>query len=286
MTPHSEVGSETCDRARRVPETAVLAADDPLSSSALVARAAALGIPIRTRSNLSSGTTLVVQTGGSLELRRAEELDRPGVRAALEEAHSARRRLRRGEPLRRALGTGHGPIWDATAGLGGDSWLLASCGRPVLAIERSPLLILLLEDALAKLLSAHSVTQGAHAPDPRVCPRAWRVPVLELAQGDACELLPRLLRAGRPIPDVIYLDPMFPQRRKRSPLPRKAAQLLRELSGPPEDAQRLLAVARTCCRDRVVVKRALEAEPVTEAPRASHCGKLVRYDVYAGAAAH
>ena len=80
-------------------------------------------------------------------------------------------------------------------------------------------------------------------------------------------------------PDVVYLDPMFPLR-KRSALAKKEMRVLRRLVGDDEDAGELLEVARRAARRRVVVKRTPEAPPLAAAPTMSYRGKLVRYDVY------
>ena len=80
-------------------------------------------------------------------------------------------------------------------------------------------------------------------------------------------------------PDVIYLDPMF-QPRRSSALPRKPAQVLRQLVGLDQDELELFEVARRCARQRVVVKRADDAPPLVEGVDHSHRGKIVRYDVY------
>ncbi|MDX9873728.1 MAG: class I SAM-dependent methyltransferase [Spongiibacteraceae bacterium] len=160
------------------------------------------------------------------------------------------------EPLR---------VVDATAGLGRDSLVLAHAGFDVTLIERSPIVAALLEDGLQRARQAR---------DPAINAAATR---MQLLQGDACRLLAQW-RATRP--DVIYLDPMFPDERK-SALPKKEMRLFQQLLGPGNDTE-LLAVARTVATRRVVVKRPLKGPALSErAPSYVLSGKAVRFDVYA-----
>ncbi|MHC5004159.1 MAG: class I SAM-dependent methyltransferase [Planctomycetota bacterium] len=99
---------------------------------------------------------------------------------------------------------------------------------------------------------------------------------LEVVEGDARTVLPALA----PPPDVVYVDPMYPPKRKRSALPPKPIVIVRRLVGPDEDAGELLSVARRVALRRVVVKRPPWAPPLSDDAVASHAGKLARYDVF------
>jgi len=175
-------------------------------------------------------------------------------------------RLRRAglrkEALARAVGLGSGTrtVLDATAGLGGDSALLAWLGAQVTAVERQPVVAALLRDGLRRA-----------AADPRFGALAGRVQVVV---GDAREVL----RAGEP-PDAVLIDPMFPA--GRTALGRGELQLLRRIVGEDEDADELLAVALAVARRRVVVKRPARASPLAgRAPHLSSRGASTRFDVY------
>ena len=170
--------------------------------------------------------------------------------------------LSRRQPLARALGKHNKTIIDATAGLGQDAFLMAAMGYQVIAIERSPVLAALLDDAII-----------SSASDPRLS-RALRGRLTMIA-GDARTLIPL-----QPPVDVIYLDPMFPPKRSKSALPKRELVLLRKLVGEDPDAEQLFAVARQHARNRVVVKRPLYAPSLGQEPNYSQTGKLVRYDVY------
>ncbi len=188
------------------------------------------------------------------EKLRLKDLREPRSRSfAVAEKVLPRRQAKRG-PLAQSVGPRSKTVIDATAGWGGDSLLLFTMGYQVTAIERHPLVAAMLTDGFRRL---------PH--DDRHVPTALA--------GDAADMLYSL-----PSPDCIFLDPMFPSKRKSSALPRRSLRLLRELVGDDQDAEQLLGVARSVCR-RVVVKRA-DDSPAIGKPDTSFAGKLVRYDVY------
>ena len=82
-------------------------------------------------------------------------------------------------------------------------------------------------------------------------------------------------------PDVIYLDPMFPERQK-SALVKKEMRLLRDLVGDDTDAATLLTTALTRAKKRVVVKRPRLAERIIAAPEpdVAFKGASCRFDCY------
>jgi 16S rRNA (guanine1516-N2)-methyltransferase len=171
----------------------------------------------------------------------------------------------RRDPLLRAIGTAPRHVLDSTAGFGNDAFSLALAGHTVIAAERCLPIALLLEDAL-----------DAARADPELAPAASRI---ELRVGDAAEVLETLRAHDREV-DCIYLDPMFPPRRKSSALAKLPLQILQELVGPDTDSESLFAAAREMARDRVVVKRPDHADPLLANPTVSYAGKLTRHDVY------
>ena len=165
---------------------------------------------------------------------------------------------RRG-PMGRALGKVVGTVVDATAGFGSDACRLVCMGYRVVAMERSPLIGALLQDAWRRCGIESKIHQR-----------------MQVMVGDAGELLPRLA----PTPDVVYIDTMFPPKRKASALAKRRLRLLREIVGADQDAEALFRVAATTARHRVVVKRPKHAPPLFSGAAGSHGGKLARYDVY------
>ena len=80
--------------------------------------------------------------------------------------------------------------------------------------------------------------------------------------------------------DVVYLDPMFPHR-KKSALVKKEMRVFQQLLGSDDDADSLLAPARELAGKRVVVKRPAYAEPLADVPPAmAITSKKHRFDVY------
>ncbi len=171
--------------------------------------------------------------------------------------------ISRRQPLARAVGRRAHNIVDVTAGFGDDALLLAAIGYRVTAIERCPIVGALLRDGIMR---ACADSKLAGLLDQR----------LTLVIGEARELLPGL----DPMPDTIYMDPMFPPKRKRSALARKSVRVLRELVGDDEDAPQLLQLCLRQAKHRVVVKRPHYAAPLMAKPSLSYSGKLVRYDIY------
>lgn len=168
--------------------------------------------------------------------------------------------LSRRQPLARAIGKKTKTVVDATAGYCQDALLLALMGFHVTAIERSPVVAALARDGLQRF-AALAGTRLANR--------------LQLVAGDALALIPTAAR-----PDTIYLDPMFPAKRKKSAAVKKEMRLLRELVGDDPDAAVLLEASRHVALDRVVVKRPDDAPPLAPDPSMSIAGKLVRYDIY------
>ena len=153
-------------------------------------------------------------------------------------------------------------VVDATAGLGEDSFLLAAAGCRVLLFERDPVIADLLSDALDRAAS-----------DPETSVAASR---MTLVRGDSIPSLPSL----DPSPDVVLLDPMFPERTK-SALVKKKFQLIHQLEKPCDDERALLDAAIAANPRRIVVKRPAKGPFLAGvAPSFTLAGKAVRYDVY------
>ncbi len=195
----------------------------------------------------------------------------PGiVRAEIDSARMRhRRRSGHNELLGRAVGVGRRAalcVLDATAGLGRDAAVLADLGCAVLLCERHPLVALLLRDALDRIRASG---------DPWGTELARR---LSLRAVDAMSLPVSVLA---PI-DVIYLDPMFPSRRKSAAVKKEMRLFQSLVAGSTEGSgEELLGWALDQDVARVVVKRP-SAAPALGELRPSHSikGKSVRFDVH------
>jgi len=159
---------------------------------------------------------------------------------------------------------------DATAGLGVDAFLLASAGWHVRMIEQSPVIHALLVDGLQRA-QQEALSSGADA--------AFIETVARLSLAD-CEDSRVALTQVEPV-DVIYLDPMFPTRKKTAQV-KKDRWLLQQLHDESAEGKYLLDIARHRAR-KVVVKRPVNAEPLDEVkPSSSLTGKTSRFDIYVG----
>ncbi len=165
--------------------------------------------------------------------------------------------------LAHAIGRKTKTVLDATTGWGQDSLHIFRMGYDVQCIERSPIMLELLSDAFKRLSQQPWVQNLALTPP-------------ALLAGNAIDLLANLPQA----PDCIYLDPMFPPKRKKSALAKKALLVLRELLGDDEDKNLLFTTALNATAKKVVVKSPDYAEPLGGKPSESFHGKLCRYDVY------
>ena len=185
-----------------------------------------------------------------LELRRAGE--RRGAFVSLAELA---RRSAQGGDLLRACGVTDArkpAVLDVMAGWGVDGLVLAGRGCAVTLVERLPALSALQQD-----LARRSGLQA------------------EIVCGDGFEVL------HRAAPEVVYLDPMFPERAKTS-LPGKRMQWLAELAhGDERPLADWLTLARQRARQRVVLKRR-RRDPTVLEPDWRIDGRTVRYDVYRG----
>jgi len=174
----------------------------------------------------------------------------------------------RGQALARAVGmkAGFSPdIFDATAGLGRDGFVLASLGSRVTLCERSPLVAALLHDALRR--AADDSTIGA-----------WIEDRLQLVNADAGHYLLKLAEAQRP--QVVYIDPMYPPGKSHAQA-KKGMRALQQLVGPDLDSEALLDSALQTAGRRVVVKRPHRAGWIHDRkPDTSIASKKTRYDIY------
>lgn len=166
-------------------------------------------------------------------------------------------------PMAQALGRKTKTVIDATAGWGGDSFLIYSMGYELICLERSPVMAELLTDGFARLQKQEWLVKSALAAP-------------QFIFGDAINRLAELENQA----DCIYLDPMFPPKRKESALAKKSMLVLRDLLGDDMDKQQLFEAAIKATAKRVVVKSPDYAEPLAGKPSESFHGKLLRYDVY------
>lgn len=152
---------------------------------------------------------------------------------------------------------------DATAGLGEDAFLLAAAGFHVELYERNPIIAALLSDALRRA-----------SEEPALAPIVDR---MQLHREDSIRMLPHLM----PAPDIVTLDPMFPERKKTG-LTKKKLQMLQQLEQPCSEERALLDAAIACRPRRIVIKRPLKGPYLAnQKPSFTIKGKAIRYDCIA-----
>lgn len=216
-----------------------------------------LGIPQAANSNRDYRWKLTVR-GDALVLMQT---DCPDLRPLSVDLVRTRARFkslpisRRG-PLGRALGRRTETVIDATAGWGQDLILVWMMGMKVTAMERSSVIGALLLDGVRRF---EQFEQGGD--------------LVRVVIGDARALL------RDHTADCVYLDPMFPPKRKSSALAKRPLLVLRELVGDDDDRQELFECAWRAAGKRLVAKRPAYATPWRQ-PDQTFSGKLMSYDLY------
>lgn len=99
---------------------------------------------------------------------------------------------------------------------------------------------------------------------------------MKLVEADSIESMGKMLD----FVDLIYLDPMFPERQKTG-LIKKKFQLLQKLESPCRDEKDLLAAALQVKPKKIVIKRPAKGPYIAdEKPDYSIMGKAIRYDCF------
>lgn len=165
-------------------------------------------------------------------------------------------------------------VLDLTAGLGQDAFVLAGLGCKLTMIERVDIVYQLLDDGLQRALMNGDIELREI------------VSTMQLKNCNAIDYLKSLLNDNVKA-DVIYLDPMFPEREKKAKV-KKSMSAFHSLVGSDDDAGELLQLALMCANYRIVVKRPRKAMSIAEQypqlnlPKAGLVleGKSSRYDIY------
>ncbi len=178
---------------------------------------------------------------------------------------------------------------DATAGMAEDSLLLAAAGFEVVLYEKDPIIYILVKDSLER---ARNIPELSEA-----------VSRMRLVNGDSIEAMRELRcdindcadiegeadsgnnkremniegNAAKP-PDIILLDPMFPERQK-SGLVKKKFQLIHNLERPCSDEEAMMEAAMAARPQKIIIKRPLKGPYLAGIkPSYSLTGKSIRYD--------
>lgn len=241
----------------------VLSGEDSASSQSLSKRLGAPLISLHKIKQIKEGFYLAWQDGRLMLFDVASPKKGLSVEFDARCAEQASWPAPKSGPLAQAIGRKTQTVVDATAGWGQDCFHIFRMGYQVHCIERSKVMAELLRDGLLRLEQQFWMQQ-------------LKLKSPQLIAGNAIEVLKSLDFT----PDCIYLDPMFPPKRKKSALAKKAMVVLKDIVGNDDDRGELFASARQATGRRVVVKSPDYAESIGGKPNESFSGKLVRYDVY------
>jgi 16S rRNA (guanine1516-N2)-methyltransferase len=227
--------------------------------------------------NVDSGSFLLCMTEQGLVLQATgKKAPGPIMVDFVHGANAHRRQFGggKGQMIAKAIGlkgTYKPHVLDVTAGLGQDGFVLATLGCQVTLVERSPVVYPLLADGLSR---AQLVIDGE------------LLDVVNRLQVKHSHSIDYLHRLEEPV-DVIYLDPMFPERKSKAEV-NKSMKAFHALVGEDNDAGELLLAALNKATYRVVVKRPRKAPTISEQypeldlpkPSLVFEGKSTRFDVY------
>lgn len=171
-----------------------------------------------------------------------------------------------GEAIAKAVGIKKGylpNVLDATAGLGRDAFVLAAIGCKVHMLERHPVMRMLLQDGLDRAYMDAEIGEWMQQ-------RMQLLPQPDLTA----------LNSSNMDIDVIYLDPMFPHK-KKSALVKKEMRIVQQLVGADLDADQFLSHAKILAKKRVIVKRPDYAPFLNQQkPNLEYRTKSHRFDIY------
>ena len=236
---------------------------DETASAELRSLAAPFGLTVIDRQPEEDSFLIADESG--ISLCRAGEKGRVRVDFDGGAAHY-RRTKGGGELIAKAVNhTAQPTVWDATGGLGRDSFVLASLGLNVHTFEQNPAVACLLSDGLNRAGQSEETREIAQR--------------ITLHFGNAVDLMQKLAaQKGRP--DVVYLDPMYPERRKTAAVKKEMAYF-HDLVGAAQDEAELLDAALNTAKKRIVVKRPRLGEFLDgRKPAYQYTGKSTRFDVY------
>ena len=149
---------------------------------------------------------------------------------------------------------------DATAGMGEDSMLLAAYGYNISLYENNPIIAELLKDSLERAKQFPELKEI--------------VSRMKVYEEDSIIAMQKLEES----PDIILLDPMFPERTKSS-LIKKKFQVLHKIENPCLNESELLNSAIKANPKKIIIKRPLKGDYLAGIkPDYSLKGNSIRYD--------
>ena len=182
------------------------------------------------------------------------------------EFNSLLKRLNQKETIIKAFGikkTYKPNILDTTAGLGRDSFILASQECSITMIERNPIVYILLNNALKNSIKDFSLKDI--------------IKRMNLIYSDSITFL---LHNKIENIDIIYIDTMFPKTNKDR-LVKKNMQIFQNIIKNDTDDKELLNISLKQNVKKVIVKRLLKMNYINNLkPNIEIKGTKIRFDVY------
>ena len=172
-------------------------------------------------------------------------------------------------PIVKALGNSqkNRTLLDATCGMGKDTSLFLSRGFKVTALENSPIMAKLFENAISRCQQDTNFAKLIKNN-------------LKFKHADAFDTLASLQYSTNK-PDIIYLDPMFLEK-KKSALSKKEMQILQYIlpATTYTEQKKLLSLALKAAQKRDIIKQPKNAPVLIEGVAHQYKGRAVRYDLY------
>lgn len=154
-------------------------------------------------------------------------------------------------------------IIDTTAGMGKDSFLLASYNTKVIMIEQNKLIYYLLQDGIKRGIDSNNYKIK------NICNN------MILYNNNSINFLQNIYEKV----DCIYLDPMFTKENGKS-LVKKEMQIFHNLAFYGDNTK-LFDIAMQKAKNRIVVKRMIDSQLlINKQPDYQIKGKTIRYDIY------
>ena len=226
--------------------------------------------------------------------RRGANINKVASESIVKAVGGLPRKLGGGEVIDSSSGSNI--IWDFTAGLGRDSFILASTGYTVTMFERNTIIHALLADALDRLSNPNPnphpqtlLAEGAETEKIYIHGIRKRLSLKHIdVTTDHKELANMANTEGFVPPHAIILDPMYEKGQLGAKAKvKKETQFLHRILGLEEGASKennklLFTTAMKYAGKRVVVKRPASALPLAGATPHStiSSGTATRYDLY------
>ena len=171
---------------------------------------------------------------------------------------SVKKKLIQRQPFVKAIGFKTQPlcVLDITAGWAQEAFLISQLGCDVTAVESNPFVFYFVQESLHQ--------------------KELKLSGLRFILEDSLNYMNSIKEIDQP--DVIYMDPMFGNRKKS--LSNKSLRILKKIVGETKDKQALFELALKKAKKRVVVKRHHLESAFKEKRLCFFEGRSVCYDVF------